>query len=84
MSSTKSTSAAAARRAAQEASRAPAPVLAAEVERYVASYKPLVIATEDWRRVRRVVIDAVTASGPSTAERAKQLLLPAAKLAVWA
>ncbi len=79
------TSPTAARKAARAANRAPEPVtLAVGVAERIASYVPSSIAPDAWATIRPLVIEVVTAATPATPDRAQHLMLPAAKLALWA
>lgn len=79
------TSRSAALRARRNAERAPEVVaLPAEVEARIATYTPSNIPAADWSRVRPLVIDAVRRADPASPDRAQHLMLPAAKLALWA
>jgi hypothetical protein len=79
------TSPTAARKAARAASRAPEPVvLADDVAERIASYTPSSIEPDAWTNIRPLVIETVTAAAPPTPDRAQHLMLPAAKLVVWA
>ncbi|MCB1256754.1 MAG: hypothetical protein KDB26_06600 [Microthrixaceae bacterium] len=83
-SPSKPTSAAAARRATRQKAAPPSAVLAAGVAERISSYTPSSIPGAQWALVRPLVMEVVTAAAPSTPERAKQLMLPAAKLTLWA
>ncbi len=79
------TSPTAARKAARAASRAAEPaVLADDVAERIASYTPSSIDPDAWGNIRPLVIETVTAAAPTTPDRAQHLMLPAAKLALWA
>lgn len=79
------TSPTAARKAARAASRAPEPAaLAHGVAERIASYTPSSIDPATWTAIRPLVIETVTAAAPPTPDRAQHLMLPAAKLVLWA
>ncbi|MCB0950254.1 MAG: hypothetical protein KDB44_13455 [Mycobacterium sp.] len=79
------TSPTAARRAARLARRAPEPVaLADDVAQRIASYRPSSIDSVAWTAVRPLVVETVIAAAPPTPDRAQHLMLPAAKLVLWA
>lgn len=82
----RTTSRSAALRARRNAERAPAAsaALPAEIEARITSYLPSSIDLDDWSRVRPLVTDAVRRANPASPDRAQHLLLPAAKLALWA
>lgn len=83
----KSTSAAAARRAAKETARnpraAPSELPPAVAERIV-GYRPKTIDPGVWDTVRLVVVEIVVRSEPSSPAHAQHRMLPVARLAAWA
>lgn len=83
----KSTSAAAARRAARETADGPrvaAPALATDVAERILAYRPKRIDPTMWEAVRLIVAEIVVASAPASPEHAQHRLLPVARLAAWA
>lgn len=84
---TRTTSAAAARRAAKEATesqRVAPPQLPAEIAERILGYRPKKIDPAVWDTVRLAVVEIVVRSEPSTPEHAQHRMLPMARLAAWA
>lgn len=87
MTTKKSTSAAAARRAAKEATpgqRGAPAELPPEVEERIVGYRPKKIDPGVWDTVRLVVVEIVVRSEPSSPAHAQHRMLPVARLAAWA
>lgn len=83
----KKTSAAAARRAAREATREPrdaTPQLPVEVAERIVGYRPKKIDPAVWDAIRPAVIEIVVRSEPASPGHAIHRILPVAKLAAWA
>lgn len=81
------TSAAAARRAAREATRAqlsaPA-VVPSDIAARIDGYQPKNIDVAVWATIRPVVVEIVSGSAPTSPASAQHRMLPVAKLAAWA